>query len=135
MNFRKIVNYFNLDKSIPNEEFNDGLIGKSGDSVASPPPSPQKEHWFKQFLMYLGVLLGVIFSSAIKKFAEGITTELSFSWSYLAISAVAALLIIPYVYDKLKIHKDAPFIVRFGFFVQNGVFWEVIISGIGKALK
>jgi len=40
--------------------------------------------------------------------------------------------IIPVVFEKLSVRPDAPFIVRFGLFVQNGVFWQVIIGSIGK---
>lgn len=73
--------------------------------------------------MYFGVLLGVYFSSLIRG---------SQSQASLLIAALVALVIIPVVFEKLNVNPKAPFIVRFGLFVQNGVFWDVIFESIGK---
>lgn len=76
-----------------------------------------------QLVMYFGVLLGVYFSSLIRG---------SQSQASLLIAALVALVIIPVVFEKLNVNPKAPFIVRFGLFVQNGVFWDVIFESIGK---
>ena len=76
-----------------------------------------------QLIMYFGVFLGVYFSSIL---------ENSKSDKNPVIAAVISFLIIPYVYEKLKIDPDAPLIIRFSLFFQNGVFWEVILESISK---
>lgn len=75
-----------------------------------------------QFHMYLGLMLGVAFSNRLRG-AEGEGTLIA--------AAVVALVIAPVAYEKLKISPDAPFLVRFGLFVQNGVFWDILFEAIG----
>jgi hypothetical protein len=41
---------------------------------------------------------------------------------------------IPVVYEKLTLNPHAPFIVQFAIFVQNGVFWHMLIDSIGSVL-
>jgi len=91
--------------------------------------------FWEQFVMYFGVFLGVAASSAVQQFKSG--TNVSFNnltIGTFVIAAVVAIAIIPYVYRKLSVRPDAPFLVRFGLFVQNGVFWQVVFGSIGKSL-
>lgn len=85
-----------------------------------------------QILMYLGIFIGVLFSSVVNQFAKGDNFSITVNISILLISAVIAFTLIPIVYEKLKLNPGAPFIVQFGIFIQNGVFWHVIINSIGK---
>ena len=85
-----------------------------------------------QVLMYVGTFIGVLLSTAVTHFRSGNT--LTFTLGEVVISAVIAFVIIPVVYEKLQLNPEAPFIVQFGIFVQNGVFWHVLIDSIGSVL-
>jgi hypothetical protein len=87
----------------------------------------------RQLLMYLGTFLGVLVSTAVAHFRSG-NVNVTITLSEVAVSAVIALVIIPLVYEKLMLNPKAPFIVQFGVFVQNGVFWHVLIDSIGSML-
>jgi hypothetical protein len=86
-----------------------------------------------QLLMYLGTFLGIMFSTAICQFRSG-NIQLSLPIGEIILSAVIAVVIIPLVYEKLMLNPRAPLIVQFGIFVQNGVFWHVLIDSIGSLL-
>lgn len=86
----------------------------------------------EQLILYFGILIGVVFSSAVRGFSSG-NMKLRITGPTLIIAAVVALVIIPNVYQMLAISPDAPFIVQLGLFVQNGVFWEVILGSASKA--
>jgi hypothetical protein len=88
---------------------------------------------WEQCLMYAGVLIGVIFSSAVQEFRKGSVGSLNISLATLVVGAVIALVIIPGMFKQLQVDPTTPFIVRFGLFVQNGVFWHVVASSIGKS--
>ena len=85
-----------------------------------------------QILMYLGIFIGVLFSSVVNQFAKGDSFSITINIGILLISTIISFTLIPIVYEKLKLNPGAPFIVQFGIFVQNGVFWHVIINSIGK---
>lgn len=76
-----------------------------------------------QLLMYLGVLVGVYFSGMIR--AQS-------SKSTFVLAAFIALTIVPVVFEKLSINPKAPLFVRFGLFVQSGVFWDVMFQAIAS---
>ena len=94
----------------------------------------RKINVFEQLLMYFGIAIGVFFSSYIDNFKAGESFSLVINWNTIIISMIVSLIIIPFVYNKLQIKSGTPFIVRFGFFVQNGVFWQVILEAIGKTI-
>jgi hypothetical protein len=77
----------------------------------------------EQIAMYFGILLGVHFSFALR----GSTTN-----SSPTLAALTALVIMPVVYEKLNINPKAPFLIRFALFVQNGIFWDVLLNAISK---
>jgi hypothetical protein len=85
----------------------------------------------RQVLMYLGAFLGVLLSSAIMQFRSG-SIDPTISIPRVILSAAVAFVIIPVVYEKLNLNPDAPFIVQFAIFVQNGVFWHMLIDSIGS---
>jgi hypothetical protein len=87
----------------------------------------------RQVLMYLGAFVGVLLSSAIMQFRSGALNP-AISIPEVILSAVVAFVIIPVVYEKLNLKPDAPFIVQFAIFVQNGVFWHMLIDSIGSVL-
>ena len=83
--------------------------------------------------MYLGTFLGIVFSTAICQFRSG-DIQLTIPIGEIILSAVIAVVIIPLVYEKLMLNPRAPLIVQFGIFVQNGVFWHVLIDSVGSLL-
>jgi len=87
----------------------------------------------RQLLMYIGTFLGVLLSTAVTHFQSG-NVDLAITVGEVALSAVIALVIIPLVYEKLMLNPRAPLIVQFGIFVQNGVFWHVLIDSVGGIL-
>jgi hypothetical protein len=87
----------------------------------------------RQAAMYLGTFIGVLLSSAVTHFQSG-NTDLTLTVYEVVLSAVVAFVIIPVVYEKLQLNPGVPFVVQFGLFVQNGVFWHIVIGTIGSAL-
>jgi hypothetical protein len=86
-----------------------------------------------QLFMYLGAFIGVLLSTAVSHFRSG-NVDLTITVGEVLVSAAIALVIIPLVYEKLSLNPRAPLIVQFGLFVQNGVFWHVLIDSIGSIL-
>jgi hypothetical protein len=84
-----------------------------------------------QVFMYLGILLGVIFSASVQQAQKGGPLQVNVSKGMVATSAVIALLVMPYVFRQ-SIDPTSPFLVRFGLFVQNGVFWQVALGAASK---
>lgn len=86
----------------------------------------------RQLIMYVGVFIGILFSTAVSQFETGETITLTMNVTRILVSAVIALMVVPQVYQRLN--PETPFIVQFGLFVQNGVFWSVLIDLIRKTL-
>lgn len=116
---KSILGYFNLNSR-----------ARTGEEMAA--ISPAHISMIHQAVMYIGVLIGILFSTAVGQFQSGEQITLAMNTSKIIVSAVIALMVVPQVYGKLK--PDSPFIVQFGLFVQNGVFWSVAIDLIRKTL-
>ena len=89
---------------------------------------------WEQGLLYAGVIIGVLFSSTIAQFQKGMVALPTLGLGTVLVAAVVALIIIPVVFDKLKVSPGAPLIMRFGLFVQHGAFWHIILTAIGKTI-
>lgn len=111
------------------------LNSRANASSNTPSPSTPALSVANQVFMYLGTAIGVFFSSLITgSGAEEIAAIDELSGANVLISLVLAIVIMPIVYEKLSVNRDAPFIVQLGVFVQNGAFWPVLVEGIGKAI-
>lgn len=88
----------------------------------------------RQILMYLGIFVGVLFGTFVDQLGSGGNANITMTMSKLSVSAIIALIFIPIEYEKLSLNPRSPFIVQFGIFVQNGVFWHVIINSLSKIL-
>jgi hypothetical protein len=106
-------------------------LNLQGAGPNSSPGSPMS--FWEQLTMYVGVLLGVIGSAWVDQYNANSTVSIKMSWATGITAAIIALVIIPAIYDKLQARTDAPWIVKFGVFVQNGVFWHVLLTAISKA--
>ena len=78
-----------------------------------------------QLSMYIGLVIGVLLSAHLRGTRE--TTTVIFA-------CAIALVIAPVAYEKLKVAPEAPFIAKFGLFVQSGVFWDILFEAIGSKL-
>jgi len=129
------MKYFDLNERVQKGLKNNGgvlekdteLTDSSHDSAM---PTLSLPH---QLLMYVGTFLGIVFSTAICQFRSG-SINLELPIGEIILSAVIAVVIIPLAYEKLMLNPRAPLIVQFGIFVQNGVFWHVLIDSVGSLL-
>ena len=144
-----MIDYFNLNDRVRKAQDNGGKTLVVTGSPEVFPESGAHLEWdstaldieeipgfltlVNQGLMYCGTFLGVLLSSAVSHFRSG-SVDLTLTLGEVTASAVVAFVIIPLVYEKLSLNPKAPFIVQFGLFVQNGVFWHVLIDSIGRAL-
>ncbi len=142
-----IVNYFDLNQRVlKNNDFEDSeekISQEEGEFMGiresplsklpqkrkrKPKPKPRKMSIWEQLMMYFGTSIGVFFSSLVNQ-PNPIASQISyFTLSSILTSLVIALSIIPITFEKLNVKPNTPFIVRFGLFVQNGVFWQVLID-------
>jgi hypothetical protein len=113
------------------------VFPETGEHLSWRSPAQNEDRVFlsvtRQLLMYLGTFIGVLLSTAVAHFRTG-NIDLTITVGEVLVSALIALVIIPLVYEKLNLNPGAPFIVQFGLFVQNGVFWHVLIDSIGSIL-
>ncbi|HOO55138.1 MAG TPA: hypothetical protein PLM24_03485 [Methanothrix sp.] len=95
---------------------------------------PKRMTTCEQVTLYFGVFFGVILGQCLPNLAcpEDILSAISIV--QIVLYASIAILIVPNVYQELKIDPASPFLIQFGLFVQNGVFWDVIFNSIGRAI-
>ena len=131
VSMKSILNYFDLNKR---------ALAKYAAASPTPPSSvfahaPKSKTpipaW-KQLIFYLGTVVGVLLSSSIMQFQTGKVGTISLTVTVLILSATIALVIMPNIYEK-AVKPEAPIIVQLGLFVQEGVFWSVLLTSIGKA--
>jgi hypothetical protein len=95
----------------------------------------------QQIIMYLGIFAGVACSTWVTSIVSGKQIEITSTSivslasisgaafvTYLCISALIALLIVPIVYGKLD--PKSPGLVQFALFFQNGVAWPILLDGV-----
>jgi len=87
----------------------------------------------EQLLLYFGIVIGVLFSSIVAQFGSS-GFNLNLTAINILVSIVIAFIIIPTAFEKLSVKPEAPLLIRFGLFVQNGVFWQVLLKSIGTAV-
>jgi hypothetical protein len=130
------MKYFDLNERVQKGLKNNGGSLREKDpglTDSSRAPEISVLSFLHQLLMYLGTFLGIVFSTAICQFRSG-NIQLTLPIGEIILSAVIAVVIIPLVYEKLMLNPRAPLIVQFGIFVQNGVFWHVLIDSVGSLL-
>lgn len=115
---------------------NRALRGRETDFRGKKKPisHPVKFSLIRQILIYAGIFIGVLFSTIVIQLGSREDVNITITGSKLVLSAIIALIFIPIEYEKLRLSPELPFIVQFGVFVQNGVFWHVIIVSLSKIL-
>jgi len=126
-----VLDYFDLNNKVQK----DPVQATKTLSIESLSKERDKFSIQRQLLMYFGLLVGVVFSTAVNQFKKGEVANLNIDPATIIISSIIALILVPMVYKNLRIDSKAPFIVQFGLFVQNGVFWNVIVDSLGKVVK
>lgn len=132
-----ILGYFDLNKRLAKpsstEAFPQGSSIDPGTShtFAAPPKSAKTIPVWRQVTLYLATVVGVLFSSAVLQFQSSKPITLNITITTVILSSIIALVIIPNIYDKV-VKQDAPLLVQIGLFVQQGVFWSVLLTSIGK---
>jgi hypothetical protein len=130
-----IIKYFDLNRRARRAALQAGamenqmLQSAGGDGAAAPRISI-----VEQLLMYLGIVAGVLFSSAVSQFKTGESISLKFTVGMIVVSLVVAFVILPATFEKLSVKLDSPLLVRVGLFVQHGVFWNVVFAAVGKTI-
>jgi hypothetical protein len=125
-----VLQYFNLNtKPKTDKDRRIFFVRRSSSAIegAQPPQMP----WWEQLIMYAGLVLGVVASSAV---LNGGTSKFAVNWHQVLWACLIGLILMPTVFRKLTVTPDSPFIVRLGFFVQNGVFWQTVLEGVRKAI-
>lgn len=89
---------------------------------------------FQQIVLYFGILIGVVFSSTVLQMSSEQSVRIELSIAKILVSAIVAFVILPPAFEKLRINPVSPFLVRFGLFIQQGVFWHVLLTSIGKTI-
>lgn len=131
-----ILDYFDLNKRTLGARL--GASREPSFGIKSMPTSPEPSapalSARDQVVMYAGTVIGVLFSSAVTQAKVGTFGGFNFQFPGFILAGIIALAIMPIIYEKLSVKSNTPFIVRLGLFVQQGVFWQVLIGAIGKTI-
>jgi hypothetical protein len=132
------LSYFDLNKRFARSQRMTArvLFSRTRDATAADSnqeQQPRKMALWEQLLMYACVLAGVLFSSAVSELKAGRLDNLKLSIATVVVSGIVAFLIVPVAFEKLGVKTDSPLLVRMGLFIQQGVFWQVIMGALGKA--
>jgi hypothetical protein len=77
--------------------------------------------WFKQLVLYIVILVGVLSSDLIIGHAVTSSWSLSIDIPKLIFSMGAALLTVPHAYEKLKANPKAPYLIHVALFYETGI--------------
>ncbi len=126
-----ILDYFDLNKRVSTPSIK--VLPDGSHEFASSSETAQVVPVWKQITLYLGTVVGILFSPAITAFQAAKLGALSITISAVIVSLIIAFLLMPTIFEK-GVKSDSPFIVQFGLFVQHGVFWSVLLAAIGKTI-
>jgi len=95
-----------------------------------------------QFVIYAAMILGVVFSSFMFEYTSGDisgqvgadTKTVLGNWAVWLFASMVALFLLPTTYERLRLSGASPRLVQFALAFQQGVFWQVLVAGAGKAI-
>jgi hypothetical protein len=137
-----VFDYFDLNKRAQKsaENFKKKVVDRENEEkrkmdlgVRGEMESTQQIQWIpiaKQIVLYVGLFLGVIVSGVVSQFIGGQELKFNVSVGLIIVSAIIAIAIMPQVYQNLN--PQTPFPAQLGIFVQNGIFWNAVWTGIAK---
>ena len=90
--------------------------------------------WWQQLTLYSGIVLGAVLSSTVIEHQLG--TQYTFNISLLTVflASTMAIIISPVAFEMLHMNKSGSFFIRLFLFIQNGVFWCVLLSASSLTL-
>lgn len=123
-----ILQYFDLNQHAHLRK----VASSSSTGIFAPPKAkPAELPVWKQLILYAGVALGVLFSTALKQFQASGVASLNITPTLVLLSLFIALVIMPAVY-KQTMKVEGPFLIQLGLCVQQGVFWSVLFTAIAN---
>ena len=138
----RILSYFDLNMQLAEPEETpvkptEKKIEKASKKVVVPllEPISHEERLtplWEQVILYLGTVIGALFSSAIVLFTSGGANFDLTSIKFLLSASIIAIFMMPILFEKLSVKTTAPFLAQFVLTVQNGVFWGILLSSISK---
>ncbi|MBF0464271.1 MAG: hypothetical protein HQK88_05170 [Nitrospirae bacterium] len=128
LNVRTTKAYVRLSEDVKHRGFGPDDVKKSKKNVKT------DLTWWEQVFMYVGVVIGIIFSKSLNVYSNSGILSLDIGIQAFLVYSVIALVTIPIIYEKLSIKANTPFIVRFGLFVQYGVFGELILNSVIRTI-
>jgi hypothetical protein len=122
-------------KSLSPHGITDIAMSREGTRMTAPAETPALVSLDakQQIIMYAGILVGVLFSNSINVYTKSGVLGFNMSIIQFIFSMIIAIMIVPSVYSKLSVQSDSPFLVQFGFFVMNGITWQVVMGAVGQA--
>jgi len=105
------------------------LRSEGASTPTQPAAHPNQMSFIEQIVMYLGIVLGVIFSSTVMNYSNNGVIDFTFSFGTMVIAFLVGLFIMPYVFEKVAF-VGKPVLIQFSLFFQNGVLWQVIATAI-----
>lgn len=89
----------------------------------------QRNAILSQFVIYMGVVLGIAFGHYVQGGQPQVTKTVDF-----LLAAFMGFVILPSVFQDGTILPDAPFTARFGVAIQRGAFSDIVIEAAEKTL-
>jgi hypothetical protein len=90
--------------------------------------------WWQQLALYSGIIFGAIISSTVIEHQAGTDYIFKISIPTVFLASALAILISPVAFEKLCMNIAGSFFTRFFLFIQNGVFWYVMLSAFSFTL-
>jgi len=101
--------------------------------VGKDPPQKlrhRRELW--TFANYGATVLGVVGKNIILSLQR--SHELAFSWAVLLSSLVVAAVVLPTIYQKSRLARQAPHAIHLFVSFQNGFFWQTLIEQLPRMM-
>jgi hypothetical protein len=131
-----LENYFSLNTRSRRAEVQQAsALARRSSASGEPPPPPEPMTLVEQIVMYLGVLVGVLFQPVLTRYRTLGTIDFTLPWGLLVVSLLIAVVVAPYVYEKVGVRRDTPGLIRFGLFAQQGLLWQVLLDAGAAAAK
>jgi hypothetical protein len=118
----------------PGGTVSDDPLSPAPPPAPAPAPATSGMSPIEQAAMYLFIVLGVLFAPFLNLISNGTALPKELVNPVIVVgAAIIGFFIIPTVWEKVGARPDAPAIVRFALFFQNGVFWQTILGTIFAA--
>jgi len=90
--------------------------------------------WWQQILLYSGIILGSILTSTVVEHQVGTPYLFEISLPFVILSSTLATIVSPVAIEQLGLAVFGSFFSRFFLFIQNGIFWYILITAFSFTL-